>query len=167
MKNLSEYNDVKLMLVSTSFFGLDYDLIAGKEVIASYGCDRTFSMNGLMNGFGKSIEFYKESAWKGTTSIREAGKENPFAVCKREAGFYTGIVELQKGNRVRIKLGFFYVTVTIEKENGTEIAVLKRANFLSGKINLLIKEKSALLDENPWIIFLALHLSIRGMMRRL
>ncbi len=167
MKSFSEYTDKQLRLVATSFLGLDYDLVSEKESISSFSCDRTFSFNGIVNGFGKSIEFYKPFILKGDINIREIGRENPFAVYKREIGFYTGIIELSKGNRVRIKLGFFYLNVTIENLNGKTLILLKRSNIFSRKINVVIKEKTPLLEENPWIIFLALYLSIKGMMRRL
>jgi hypothetical protein len=167
MKLISEYRDQPVKLVCRSLFGFDYDLIAGQEIIASFKCTRTFSFTGQVKGFGRNnIEFYKEKFWTWNTSIREEGKENPFALHKREIGFCTGIIELPKGNRFRVIYGFFYMTTIIENEKGNTIAVLKRSNFLSRNINVIIKEKSTSLDENPWVIFMALYIILKGMMRR-
>lgn len=167
MKLLSEFIDRPLKLNRKSLFGFQYELIAGEEVIATLNYKLFFGFSGQVTGFEKpGIEFYKESFFTLEVCIREKGKENPFARYIRDFGLRSGHVNLPKGNKLKVHLGFLDFLTEINDENENNVATIKRSGIFSRNYNVQIKEKSEPLDENPWILFLVLYLIIKRRQRR-
>lgn len=167
MKLLSEYIDRPLRLVKKSFFSFEYDLLAGEELLGSFKYSMLFGIRGRVNGLEKrNIEFYKSYFWSRQLDIREEGKDIPFANYKRDLLNRAGNVSLPGGNRLEIHFGFFEFATEIKDEKGNILVLLKRPGPFTRAINVTIKEKSDLVDNNPWIIFLVLYLIIKRRQRR-
>lgn len=167
MKLLSEYIDRPLRLVKKSLFSFEYDLLAGEEVIGSIKYNLFFGTSEIVKGLEKrNIEFYKNHFFSRQINVREEGKDIPFANYNRKMISKTGNIYLPNGNKLFIHFGFFDVATEIRDDRGNVILLLKRQGAFSRTLNVLIKRKSELLDENPWIIFLALYLIIRRRKRR-
>ena len=167
MKNLSEYIDRPLRLVKKSFFSFEYDLLAGEEVLGTFNYRLLFRRGGDVKGLEKrNIEFYKDYFWGREIKVREGGKDIPFANYKRDLLNRVGSVSLPGGNRLEIHLGFLEFATEIKDEKGNILVLLKRPGLFTRAINVTIKEKSDLVDSNPWIIFLVLYLIIKRRQRR-
>ena len=167
MKSLSEYVDRPLRLIKKSFFSFKYDLVAGDEVLGTFDYKMFFGLSGFVKGFGmNNIEFYKEKFLSWEVCVREEGKELPFAKYKRDFGIRSAHVDLPQGNKFNIHYGFFDIATEINNENETNLVLLKRKNVFSRTMAVTIKEKSKLLDEYPWILFLVLYIIIRRRQRR-
>lgn len=167
MKLLSEYIDRPLRLVKKSLFSFEYDLFAGEEIIGTFNYRLLFRKGGDVKGLEKrNIEFYKDYFWSREIKVREEGKDIPFANYIRDFINRTGNVFLPNGTKLIIHFGFFDVATEINDDKGNIILLLKRQGAFSRTLNVIIKRKSELLDENPWIIFLALYLIIRRRKRR-
>ncbi len=167
MKSLSEYIDGNLKIVKKSIFGFEYDLVAGEELFGSFNYSLLFGIRGRVSGLEKrNIEFYKSYFWSRQLDIREEGKDIPFAHYRREMISRTGYVYLPNGNKLVIRFGFFNFSPEIRDEKDNVVFLLKRSSVLSRSLDVIIKSKSALVDENPWIIFLVLYLIIKRRKRR-
>ncbi|MFA7418522.1 MAG: hypothetical protein WCZ90_02460 [Melioribacteraceae bacterium] len=167
MKRLSEYIDANLKIVKKSFFGFEYDLVAGEEVLGSIKYNLFFGTREIVKGLEKrNVEFYKTHFLSRQINIREEGKEIPFAKYNREMISRTGNIYLPNGYKLFIHFGFFDFTTEIRDEKGNAILLLKRQGAFSRTLSVIIKRKSEQLDENPWIIFLALYLIIKRRKRR-
>ena len=167
MKYLSEYIDTRLRIVRKSFFGFEYYLVAGEEVLGSIKYNLFFGTKEIVKGLEKrNIEFYKTHFFSRQLNIREEGKDIPFAHYSREMISRTGYVYLPKGNKLAIHFGFFDFSTEIRDDSDNVLLQLKRQGAFSRILNVVVKRKSSLLDENPWIIFLALFLIIKRRKRR-
>jgi len=167
MKLLSEYIERPLRLVKKSLFSFEYDILAGEEVLGTFNYRLLFRKGGDVKGLEKrNIEFYKDYFWSREIKVREEGKDIPFANYIRDFINRTGNVSLPNGNKLVIHFGFFDVATEIRDDKDKALVLLKRAGLFSRTINVTIKEKSALVDENPWIIFLTLYLLIKRRQRR-
>lgn len=166
MNPISEYIDRPLRLVKKSFFSLEYVLFAGEELLGTFKI-RLFKKGGFVSGLGKKdVQFYKDNFFSREILIREDGKELPFANYKKELTSRSGVVDLSSGNKLLIKFNFFDVITEIQDDKGKTLVTLKRTSLISRSINVTIKEKSQLVDDNPWILFLALYQIIKRRSRR-
>jgi hypothetical protein len=167
MKPLSEYIERPLRLVKKSLFSFEYDLTAGDEVLGTFNYRLIFNRGGVVKGLEKrNVEFYKNHFFSREIKIREEGKELPFASYKRDLISRIGNVFLPNGAKLIIHFGFFDVATQIKDANNKTLLLFKRASVFSKTLNVTIKEKSSLIDENPWIIFLTLFLLIKRRQRR-
>lgn len=166
MNLISEYIDRPLRLVKKSFFSLEYVLLAGDELLGTFKI-RLFNKGGFVTGQGKKdIQFYKNHFFSREILIREDEKEMPFANYKKDFTSRSGIVDLSNGNKLLIKFNFFDVVTEIQDCHGKTLVTLKRTSIISKSINVVVKEKSHLVDDNPWILFLALYQIIKRRNRR-
>lgn len=166
MKTVSEYIDRPLRIVKKSFFGFEYNLLAGEELIGALQI-RLFNKGGFVTGLGKkNIQFYKSNFFSREILIREEGKELPFASYRRDFASLTGEATLPGNNKLFIRFGYFDVSTEIKDEKENTLIVLKRAGLFSRTMNVLVKSKSQLVDENPWILFLTLYMIIKRRNKR-
>lgn len=167
MKLLTEFIERPLRLVKKSLFSLEYDLVAGEDKLANFSYRIVCGMYGLVNGFDKrNIEFYKPRFWTRQINIREVGREIPFAHYNREFTSRTGYIYLPHGEKLTIHFGFFDFNTEVRDNKNNTLISMKRPYVFSKDVNVNIKTKSALLDENPWVVFLTLYLLIRRRHRR-
>jgi hypothetical protein len=167
MKLLSEYIEKPLRLVRRSIFVFTYDLVTGEEILGTFDFRLFFNKGGNVKGLEKrNVEFYKSNFWSREVLVREEGCDLPFANYKRDVLVRTGNVFLPNGNKLTIHFGFFDIATEIRDDKGKVLVLLKRAGLFTRAVNVRIKEKSDLIDNNPWIIFLLLYLIIKRRQRR-
>lgn len=166
MKNLSEYIDRPLRIVKKTFFGFEYNLFAGEELLGTFNI-RLFNKGGLVSNLEKrNIQFYKSNFFSREILIREEGKELPFANYRRAFASLTGEVTLPGSNKLFIRFGYFDVATEIKDDKENTLILLKRAGLFSRTLNVIIKGKSPLVDDNPWVLFLTLYMIINRRNRR-
>jgi len=166
MKLVSEYIDRPLRIVKKALFGFEYNLFAGEEMLGTFNI-RLFNKGGFVSGFGnKNIQFYKNHFFDREIQIREEGKELPFAGYKREFASRTGVLLLPGNVKIFIRFGYFDVATEVKDEKDKTLVTIKRAGLFSKSMNVIVREKSQVLDLNPWILFLTLFLIIKRRKRR-
>lgn len=162
IKNLSQLAGQKFNIVQPSIWKSHFEIKYNEQILGTIDKRGLFGLRVYTKIFDKAWEIYLQKFWTSEIAIKEAGKENPIAFYKSKFFSGEGFVHLPKGKRLKIKLGTFRSNSGIYNMMGKNIASLKdRVSMKSVKAmtEINIEESSEILEENPWIIILAWHLT--------
>ncbi len=162
IKNLSQLAGHTLNIVQPSIWKSHFEIKYNDQILGTIDKRGLFGLRVQTKIFDKAWEIYLQKFWTSEIAIREVGKENPFAFYKRKIFGREGFVHLPKGKGLKIKLGAFRTKSGIYNMMGKCIVSLKeKVSFKSVKATteIMIEESSDIIDENPWVVVLAWHLT--------
>jgi hypothetical protein len=162
IKNLSQLAGQTINIVQPSIWKNHFELKVNDQTLGIVNSRGLFRSLLMIKIFDKEWEIFRRSFWSSEISIKEKGKENPFASYNRKFFSFEGFVHLPKGKRVKIRLEAFRRKSGIYNMMGKCIVSLKdKISFKSVTTitEISIEESSEILDEYPWIIILAWHLT--------
>lgn len=161
MKNLSELVGETLTMVQPSIWKSFYELRHDDEVIGTIRSSKFFGLNMIFKMNNKEWEIYYPSLWKSEIAIREQGYEIPFAKYLRDGLKNKGSIYLPKGMQLKITFKLFIGSYRIETLSGDCLVSFEDRISFKEKTKIFIEQKSELLDKNPWVIAVALYISLR------
>jgi len=159
MKKISNYLGNELIIIRKNFWKREYELRSGDEQIAQMRHPKIFSDLAELTIRNETVEFYRPRLFSRNVDIRKKGYQNPFAHFINNFLGSKGILELPRGIKLNIKLGFFKKQVEIFLgENDLLISILSRFSFKK-RNDVIIEKRSEIIDEHPWIIMLGFYLA--------
>lgn len=162
IKNLSQLAGHTFNIVQPSIWKNHFEIKYNEQILGTIDKHGLFGTKVQIKIFNKAWEIYPQKFWTSKIAIKETGKENPFAFYRRKIFSGEGFVHLPKGKRLKIKLGTFRSTSGIYNMMGKCIASLKdriSLKSVTAMTEINIVESSEILEENPWVIILAWHLT--------
>ncbi len=160
--NLSEMTGKVIEFKQNSFLKRYYELRYENIVLGTIQITGFFGQRVLVNLEGKNWEIYKPSFWKSETAVRPLGCEIPIAKFIRKGFGKTGLINLERGQSLKVVFPAFKPRIEIQTEDGLVITSLKFKVSFVEKAEIHIEHNSTLLDENPWIIPLVLFVAIEN-----
>lgn len=159
MKKISDYLGNDLKIIQNNFWKREYELRSGDELIAQMKHPRIFSDLAELTFQNENLEFYRPKLFSRNVDVRKKGYQNPIAQFRNNFFGRKGILELPRGVKLNMKFGFFRKQAEIFLgENDLIISILSRFSFKE-RSEVIIKKRSEIIDEHPWIIMLGFYLS--------
>ncbi len=159
---LSDYIGKKLEYRQISFFKRHYELKYDEIILVTTQITGFFGQSVIVSIAGKGWEIYKPSFWKSEIAVRPKGYEMPIASFTKKSFGKTGTIELSKGNSLKILFPTFKPKIEIQTAEGIILISIKFKFAFIEKAEILIENKSEILDENPWIIPLVIFVAIEN-----
>jgi len=166
MKTFSDYFGKTLHFVQPSIWKRAFELKDGEQVIGTLTYPKVFSIGVEVKIFDKKWEFYQPTWWKRLISIREAGKELPFASYKPLGFKKKTKLELPHGESVFLCSNFFKTTYEIQDRYESRLVLFKNKMSMKTKTEIQIEKRSELMDNYPWILLLMLYVELNSKKRR-
>ena len=161
MKSLSKLAGETLAIHQPSVWKNNYEFKHGETLLGTIRSKGFFGTNMFFKMGNDEWQIYRPSFWKSEIGIRQAGYELPYATYKRR-GFKTrGVVKCYKGEQMVIEFKMFHGGYSIKNSSGELLVSFKDRISLKEKTELVIEQKSELLDKYPWVIILAWFLSLQ------
>jgi hypothetical protein len=155
MKNLSELIGKELLLIQPGIWKQYFELKFNEEIIGTMRITGFFKSRALIK-FGKEeYEIYKEKFWSRKTLIRKTGFEMSFADYEEKFFSNSGKVSITGGHTFTIKFYSFKSKYEIISDKDVPLVRFKNAISFKHKTEVSIISESEILNENPWLIFLA------------
>ena len=161
MKTISEYLEKPLAVVQPSIWKKSFELKYEDEQLCSISFPKTFRSKLVVEMFSGKWEIYQPGFWSSLIMIKEAGKDLPFAQYKRSGFKPYGILELPKGNRLKIAFKIFRLGWEIQTLSGVVLVSFRETYSVKHRVKVFIKKRNELLDKYPWIIVLAWYLAYK------
>ena len=155
IKTLSQLAGETLYISQPTIWKFYFDLKYNDEILGKINRKGVFRPVFNISLFDKKWEIYYPDFWPFHIAIREQGKENPVAFYKRKFFNRSGDVFLPKGKKLKMKREAFKGDFRIYNLSGKCLITLRALVSLKSKTEIKIEENSELLDEYPWVIFLA------------
>jgi hypothetical protein len=168
MKTVSDYIGKKLHLAQSANERARYELSCDNEVIGWFQMTGLFFFSAEAEGINKErVEFYKPHKWKSIFNIREAGKEQPFAVYRTHLLGNSGVLELPRGEKFKLKISYWRNAFHIRSISGTVLISFEHGLFISSGVDVLIEKKFDALEYCSWIILFAACIAIETKHRKI
>lgn len=161
MKSLSDLAGEVLFIHQPSLWKSFNELRYNKEVLGTIRSKSFFGRTIIFKMGNNEWEIYQTSFWKSEIAIRQAGYELPYATFKREGFKLGGIVKMYKGEQLKLEYKLFKGGYSIQTVSGEHLVTFKEKISFKEKTQLLIEQKSELLDKYPWVIALAWHIRMQ------
>ncbi|MDQ7816482.1 MAG: hypothetical protein RDU14_05605 [Melioribacteraceae bacterium] len=158
-KRLSDYIGKELLLTQPKFLKRDYELKCGEEIIAKINHPKWYSSDFVAIWNKQKWEVYKPSIWRSVVEIKEAGKQLPFAAYQKTRFKSEGVVDLPRGQKLKLVLRVFKGSYEIQSISGERLVLIKDKASFKDKTEFVVEQRSELLDKYPWIILLAWYIS--------
>jgi hypothetical protein len=158
MKKLSDYLGNELIISQKNFWKREYELRSGEELIGQMRYPKIFSLLAEHEIQNEIYEFYRPGIFNRNVDIRKKGYQNPFAHFKSAFFGNKGVLELQRGIKLNVKLGYFKRQFEIYLgENDLLISAQSKFSFKVRSV-VSIEKRSEIIDENPWILMFGFYL---------
>jgi len=158
MKNISDYLGNELIIIQKSFWKRDYELLVGEELIGQMRYPKIFSQLAEHDIQNESYEFYRPGIFSRDVDIKKKGYQNPFAHFKSAFFGNKGVLELQRGVRLNVRLGLFKKQFEVYLgDNDLLISAQSKFSFKERSV-VFIEKRSEIIDENPWILMLVFYI---------
>ncbi|AFH47914.1 Hypothetical protein IALB_0202 [Ignavibacterium album JCM 16511] len=157
MQKLSDYIGRNLIIQQTSIWKREYELRSGNEVLAEMKYPKLLSeMVECIIGDEK-LAFRRPNIFSDTIEIKKQGFELPIAIMDSNFFATKATLELPRGRKVIMKFRLFKNQADIfYGENDLLVKFHNKISFKE-KSNVIIEKRSEILDDYPWIIFLAFY----------
>jgi hypothetical protein len=159
MKNLSGYYGQKLELIQPSVWKTYYELKGNNEIIGTIRKIKTFGFQLEIAMFNKKWIFYRPSFWRSEVAIRESVNTLPYAKYKGGKFKRHGMIELPRGERIKIALKAFKSDYEVQNSSGQVLVKLVDKVKFKTTVEIFIEKRSEVIDKYPWIIVLAWYIS--------
>jgi len=158
MKTLSDAAGQQLYIVQPSVFKRYFEILFDEEVVGTLIFPKWYSVMPEVNFLKGKWILYKPSLWKSTVEIKEHNRQLPFSKYVRTSFKSEGVVELPRGQRLKISFKPFKGLCEIHDIRNKKLVSIKQNVSFKQKSEIAIELKSELLDKYPWVIILAWHL---------
>ncbi len=159
-KKISQITGETLNIIQPSIWKSNYELKYKGELLGTIYKKSVFGSGLIVKIFNEEWEIYRPNFWLSEIAIREKGKENSFAKFKRKILSREGFVFLPKGQKLKLQFGVFSSgKYGIYNLSGDCLVRLRDKFSFKKNTDVEIEEASDLLDEYPWVIILAWHIS--------
>ena len=159
MRTTSGYIGNELLIFQKSIWKREFELRSGDEVIAKMYYPKFFSDLTELTMQNETYEFYRPRFFSRDVDIRKKGYQNPFAHFKNNFWAGKGVLELPRGVKLNIKIGFLRKQAEIFLgESDLLMSILSRFS-IKERCEVVIEKRSEIIDEHPWIIMLGFYLS--------
>lgn len=157
MRKLSDSIGQSLSIIQKSFWKREYEIRSDTELIGEFKYPKFFSERVECKVGNDSFEFKRPHIFSDKIEIIKSGYQLPIA--KLQSNFFAskGIVELPRGIKVKMKFGAFNNKAEIYLGENDLIAIVKNKFSLKEKSDIMIEKRTEILDEYPWILFLAFY----------
>lgn len=155
MKPLSNYIGEELVFRQTSLFKREFELCSSNENLAKMYFPKFLSSTALIEGLDEKYEIKVLSFWRTDVGIFKQGYSLPFAKFS-QSGFwgFKGFIELPRGEKVMLKFGSFRKSCQVLNSSDELLISIKNKMSLKEKHQVIIENKSEIVDNNPWLVFL-------------
>jgi hypothetical protein len=157
MQNLSDYIGQIISITQTSIWKREYEIRSEKEVIGKIVYPKFFSERVDCKLGNDTFEFRRPHIFSNDIEIRKSGYQLPIAVLHSNFLASKGIVDLPRGRKVIMKFGTFNSKAEIYLGENDLISIVNNKFSFKEKCEITIERRTEILDENPWIIFLAFY----------
>lgn len=157
MQRLSDYIGQFLSIIQKSFWKREYEMRSDSEVIGKLKYPKFFSERVECKIANDTFEFKRPHIFSDIIEIRKSGYQLPIATLRSNFFASKGIVELPRGIKIKMKFGAFNNKAEIYHGENDLIAIVKNKFSLKEKSEIMIEKRTEILDEYPWIIFLAFY----------
>lgn len=164
MKNLSDLAGETLIIGRPPMMQSYYELRHDKEIIGTIEPGGFFNTRRIINVFSNQFEFYRPNFFSSEFAIKETLKELPFAKYRNDGFKFSGTVYLPKGRRIKLIYKYFKGAFSIHSDN-LQILVGFNYSISMERTTVKIEQESTVLDNYPWIIFLAWYLAVYRKLR--
>jgi hypothetical protein len=154
MKPLSKYIGEDLILIQPSFFKREYEFRSSNELLAKMFFPKFFSLNAVVDGFGKKYEIIRPSFWKTETAIKKFGYDLTFATLTSNFFRTKGSIDLHSGKKLNLKFGAFKRVCEVFSESEELLIIIQNKFSFKDKNIVTIQKSSSIIDENPWMIMM-------------
>lgn len=152
MKPLTEYHNHELLVVQPSNMKRDYELRANNTVIMKAHFPKWHSSDAFIEGFNAKWNFKRPSIWKSTIEVSKDGFNYPVATYTGKAFSYGGVIQLQRGVRLRIEGKLLKGIYTVFTDTNEMLMEIKQTGTFKKRTELFFGDrKTGLLDEYPWL----------------
>ena len=159
MRTTSDYISNELLIFQKSIWKREFELCSGDEVIAKMYYPKFFSDLTELTMQNETYEFYRPRFFSRDVDIRKKGYQNPFAHFKNNFWAGKGVLELPRGVKLNIKIGFLRKQAEIFLgESDLLLSILSRFS-INERCEVVIEKRSEIIDEFPWIIMFGFYLS--------
>jgi len=159
MRTTSDYIGNELLIFQKSIWKREFELRSGDEVIAKMYYPKFFSDLTELTMQNETYEFYRPRFFSRDVDIRKKGYQNPFAHFKNNFWAGKGVLELPRGVKLNIKIGFLRKQAEIFLgESDLLLSILSRFS-INERCEVVIEKRSEIIDEFPWIIMFGFYLS--------
>lgn len=157
MKNLSDFIGQTISITQKSIWKREYKIRSEKEVIGELVYPKFFSERVECNLGSDTFEFKRPHIFSNDIEIRKSGYQLPIAVMHSNFLASKGIVDLPRGIKVIMRFGTFSSKAEIYLGENDLISIVKNKFSFKEKCEITIEKRTEILDENPWIVFLAFY----------
>ncbi len=159
MKNLSYYYGKKLEFIQPSVWKTYYELKSNDEIIGTIKKVKTFGFQLEIAMFNKKWTFYRPSFWRSEVAVKESGYTLPYAKYKGGKFKQHGMIELPRGERIKLMFKAFKKDYEIQDSSGQVFVKLVDKVKFRTNVEIFIEKRSEVIDKYPWIIVLAWYIS--------
>lgn len=157
MKNLSDYIGQTISITQKSIWKREYKIQSEKEVIGELVYPKFLSERVECKLGNDTFEFRRPHIFSNDIEIRKSGYQLPIAVMHSNFLASKGIVDLPRGRRVIMKFATFSSKAEIYLGENDLISIVNNKFSFKEKSEITIEKRTEILDENPWIVFLAFY----------
>ncbi len=152
MKPFSQHLGERIQIVQPSIWKRVYELRVSESVFMSMSYPKLFSTLAVIATENETWEIYKPSIWRSNLEIRKQGNQLPFAKFVSEKWGRGGIFELPNGERMKYIFKVWKGFNEIHTQQDQRIVSFDRKISFKPVMNIMIEQKSDLLDKYPWIV---------------
>jgi hypothetical protein len=158
-KKLSDYLGQTILLTQPKFLGRVYELKCDEKTLASVSYPKWYNSDFEITWNKNKWFIYKPSIWKSSVEIKEVNKELPFESYKNVRFKTEGIINLPKGQQLKLVIKLFKSSYEVQSISGECLVLIKDKLSLTDKTEFNVQQRSELLDKYPWVILLAWYVS--------
>lgn len=157
MQNLSDYIGQIISIIQRSIWRRAFEIRSEKEVIGKIVYPKFLSERVECKLGNDTFEFRRPHIFSNDIEIRKIGYQLPIAVMHSNFLASKGIVDLPRGKKVVMKFGTFKSKAEIYHGENDLIAIVNNKFSFKEKCEITIERRTEILDENPWLVFLAFY----------
>lgn len=158
MKRLSEYIASPLYFTQKNILKREFELVAAGEIIAKMYYPKFLSTAAIVEGLDQKYEIKPINFWATCVGIFKQGYQMPFSEYKNTTFWgIRGEISLPRGEKLTLKFGSFRKSCEIYNSHDELLITFKNKFSLKEKNTISIEKRSDIIDENPWVIFLAFY----------
>jgi hypothetical protein len=167
MKALSDYIGEELILVQPKRLKRNFELTSSTEVIQRMTFSGIFRTNALITDSNCSWEIKSASWWSHNLEVFKESYQMPLTLYTSNIFRTKGFLNLDHGEKLVFKFNWFKKSFFVFNSKDELLLVYSRKwYFLKSVFSATIKQKSILLDENPYLIMLGFYIFIENTTRR-
>lgn len=157
MKKLSDYIGRNLLIYQKSFWEREFEFRSDGELLGLMRYPKFFSEMAECEIDKEKYTFKRPHIFSNDIEVRKQGYELPIA--KMISNFFAtkGELDLPRGKKIFMKFGALQTNAEIYIGENDLLATLYYKFSFKEKCKIEIEKRSEILDDYPWIIFLAFY----------